>query len=130
MINENTGSGNEKVGLKKSKKEKKYLKKVKQMFDFLQHAFRFSLEYTFILFHCQTIACWSLECSFCPDSGLQRKRDLKMNFHSNLYLRYVCQGTSWCFCISDLICSSICMYIALIGAYLHVNLYLLDHHLQ
>ena len=84
MINENTGSGNEKVGPKKSKKEKKYLKKVKQMFDFLQHAFRFSLEYTFILFHCQTIAC-----SFCPDSGLQRKRDLKMNFHSNLYLRYL-----------------------------------------
>ena len=89
MINENTGSGNEKVGPKKSKKEKKYLKKVKQMFHFLQHAFRFSLEYTFILFHCQTIACWSLECSFCPDSGLQRKRDLKMNFHSNLYLRYL-----------------------------------------
>ena len=59
------------------------------MFDFLQHAFRFSLEYTFIHFHCQTIACWSLECSFCPDSGLQRKRDLKMNFHSNLYLRYL-----------------------------------------
>ena len=34
MINENTGSGNEKVGLKKSKKEKKYLKKVKHMFHF------------------------------------------------------------------------------------------------
>ena len=37
MINENTGSGNEKVGLKKSKKEQKYLKKVKHMFHFLQH---------------------------------------------------------------------------------------------
>ena len=86
MINENTGSGNEKVGLQKSKKEKKYLKKVKHMFHFSQHLFRFI---SVILVHCQTIAWRSLECSFSPDSGLQRKSDFKMNFYSNLYLRYL-----------------------------------------
>ena len=86
MINENTGSGNEKVGLKKSKKEKKekIFEKGQTHVSFFTISFQIHPRIYF-----QTIAWWSLEYSFCPHSGLQRKSDLKMNSHSNLYLLYL-----------------------------------------